>query len=111
MSVPQQINFAGKLQEGNGARMFFIAEKQEKAILNIFLDSLDLTEKSKIWNKKMKHQKTLNLLNEANDSKFVKRKLNIANDKSNANYDEGNEIICRAIVSKSNLCITRMPTL
>ena len=111
MSVPQQINFAGKLQEGNGARMFFIAEKQEKAILNFFLDSLDLTEKSKIWNKKMKHQKTLNLLNEANDSKFVKRKLNIANDKSNANYDEGNEIICRAIVSKSNLCITRMPTL
>ena len=111
MSVPQQINFAGKLQEGNGARMFFIAEKQEKAILNIFLDSLDLTEKSKIWNKKMKRQKTLNLLNEANDSKFVKRKLNIANDKSNANYDEGNEIICRAIVSKSNLCITRMPTL
>ena len=111
MSVPQQINFAGKLQEGNGARMFFIAEKQEKAILNFFLDSLDLTEKSKIWNKKMKHQKTLNLLNEANDSKFVKRKLNIANDKSNANYDEGNEIICRTIVSKSNLCITRMPTL
>ena len=111
MSVPQQINFAGKLQEGNGARMFFIAEKQEKAILNFFLDSLDLTEKSKIWNKKMKHQKTLNLLNEANDSKFVKRKLNIANDKSNANYDEENEIICRAIVSKSNLCITRMPTL
>ena len=111
MSVPQQINFAGKLQEDNGARMFFIAEKQEKAILNFFLDSLDLTEKSKIWNKKMKHQKTLNLLNEANDSKFVKRKLNIANDKSNANYDEGNEIICRAIVSKSNLCITRMPTL
>ena len=90
MSVPQQINFAGKLQEGNGARMFFIAEKQEKAILNFFLDSLDLTEKSKIWNKKMKHQKTLNLLNEANDSKFVKRKQNIANDKSNANYDEGN---------------------
>ena len=111
MSVPQQINFAGKLQEGNGARMFFIAEKQEKTILNFSLDSLNLTEKSKIWNKKMKHQKTLNLLNEANDSKFVKRKLNIANDKSNANYDEGNEIICRIIVSKSNLCITRMPNL
>ena len=100
LSVPQQTNFAGKLQEDNGARMFFIAEKQE-----------NLTEKSKIWNKKMEHQKTLNLLNEANDSKFVKRKQNIANDKSNANYDEGNEIICRTIVSKSNLCITRMPTL
>ena len=111
LSVPQQTNFAGKLQEDNGARMFFIAEKQEKTIQNFSLDSLNLTEKSKIWNKKMEHQKTLNLLNEANDSKFVKRKQNIANDKSNANYDEGNEIICRTIVSKSNLCITRMPTL
>ena len=90
LSVPQQTNFAGKLQEDNGARMFFIAEKQEKTIQNFSLDSLNLTEKSKIWNKKMEHQKTLNLLNEANDSKFVKRKQNIANDKSNANYDEGN---------------------
>ena len=111
LSVPQQTNFAGKLQEDNGARMFFIAEKQEKTIQNFSLDSLNLTEKSKIWNKKMEHQKTLNLLNEANDSKFVKRKQNITNDKSNANYDEGNEIICSTIVSKSNLCITRMPTL
>ena len=31
----------------------------------------------------MEHQKTLNLLNEASDSRFVARKLNIVNDQSN----------------------------
>ena len=41
----------------------------------------------------MKHKKTLNLLNEPNDSKFITRKWNIAYDESNANYDVGNEII------------------
>ena len=40
----------------------------------------------------MEHQKILNLLNEANDSKFVTRKWNIVNDNSKANYSEGNEI-------------------
>ena len=40
----------------------------------------------------MEHQKILNLLNEANDSKFVTRKRNIVNDNSKANYGEGNEI-------------------
>ena len=34
----------------------------------------------------MGYQKLLNLLNEANDSKFVKRKWNIFNHLSNANY-------------------------
>ena len=52
----------------------------------------------------MDHQKVLNLLNEANDSKFVTRKWNIVNDQSNANYDVGNEIIYITEVSKSNLC-------
>ena len=33
----------------------------------------------------MEHQKTLNLLNEANDSKFVTRKWNVYNDQSDAN--------------------------
>ena len=33
----------------------------------------------------MEHQKTLNLLNEAGDSKFLKRKWNIAHDQLNAN--------------------------
>ena len=41
----------------------------------------------------MKHQKTLNLLNGANDSKFGTRKWNIVNDLSHANYEVGNEII------------------
>ena len=45
----------------------------------------------------MKHQKILNLLNEARDSKFVTRKWNIVNDQSNRNYDAGNEIIYNTI--------------
>ena len=34
----------------------------------------------------MEHQKVLNLLNDAEDSKLVTRKWNIANDNSNSNY-------------------------
>ena len=41
----------------------------------------------------MEHQKILNLLNEASDSKFVTRKWNIVNDQLNSNYDVGTEII------------------
>ena len=41
----------------------------------------------------MEHQKLLNLLNEASDSKFVTRKWNIVNDQSNVNYDARNEIV------------------
>ena len=41
----------------------------------------------------MEHQKILNLLNEANDSKFVTRKWNIDYDNSKANHDVGKEII------------------
>ena len=52
----------------------------------------------------MEHQKILNLLNEASDSKFVTRKQNIVNDQSNANYDVGNEIIYNTEILKSNLC-------
>ena len=33
-SIPQQNSFAGKLEKGDGAAMFFIAEKQQKIILN-----------------------------------------------------------------------------
>ena len=33
-NIPQQINFAGKLEKGYGVTMFFIAEKQQKTILN-----------------------------------------------------------------------------
>ena len=48
----------------------------------------------------IKHQRILNLLNEANDSKFVTRKLNIVNDYSKANYDVGNEIVFNTEVLK-----------
>ena len=43
MTIPQQINITRKL-EGNGATMFFIAEKQQKIIPNFSLNSLNLTE-------------------------------------------------------------------
>ena len=52
----------------------------------------------------MEHQKILNLLNEASNSKFVTRIWNIVNDQSNANYDVGNKIIYNIKVLKSNLC-------
>ena len=52
----------------------------------------------------MESQKIMNLLNDARDSKFMGRKWNIANNKSKANYDVGNEIIYKAEVSKSHLC-------
>ena len=51
----------------------------------------------------MEHQKILNLLNEANDSKFVTRKWNIVNDSWNANYNAANEITYNTEVLKSNL--------
>ena len=43
-NIPQQINFVGKLEEDDGTEMFFIAEKQQKTVLNISLDSLIVTE-------------------------------------------------------------------
>ena len=30
MNIPQKINFTGKLEEDDGATMFFIAERQQK---------------------------------------------------------------------------------
>ena len=41
---------------------------------------------------------------EVNDSKFVTRKWNIANDNSKANYDAANEITYNTEVLKSGLC-------
>ena len=52
----------------------------------------------------MEHQKILNLLNEASDSKCVTYKWNIVNDQSNANYDVENEIIYNKEVLKCNFC-------
>ena len=58
----------------------------------------------------MEHQKILNLLNEANDSKCVTRKWNIDNDNSKANHDVGNEIICNTEVLNLIFVITTMLT-
>ena len=44
VSIAQQINFLGKLEEDDGATIFFVSEKQQKAILNFSLDSLLVTE-------------------------------------------------------------------
>ena len=43
-------------------------------------------------------------MNDANDSKFVKRKWNIVNDNSNLNYAATNEINYNREILKSNLC-------
>ena len=43
-SIPQQINFVRKLEEDDDATIFFIAEKQQKTILNFSLDSSIVTE-------------------------------------------------------------------
>ena len=43
-SIPQQINFGGKLEEDDGATMFFIAEKQHKTTIIFSLDSFIVTE-------------------------------------------------------------------
>ena len=43
-SISQEINLVGKLEKDDGEAMFFIAEKQQKAILHFFLDSLIVTE-------------------------------------------------------------------
>ena len=44
INIPQQIYFTGKLEEDDGAIMFFIAEKQQITILSFPLDSLIVTE-------------------------------------------------------------------
>ena len=31
-SIPQQVNFVEKVEEDNGAKMFFISEKKKKAL-------------------------------------------------------------------------------
>ena len=51
-SIPLQVNFPSKLEEDDGATMFFIAEKQQKTILNFSLDSLIVTELYKQQNTK-----------------------------------------------------------
>ena len=43
-NIPQQVIFIGKLEEDDGATMFFIAEKQQKTIPNFSLNSLIVIE-------------------------------------------------------------------
>ena len=43
-NIAQQVNFTGKLEEEDDATRFFIAEKQQKTILNFSLDSLIVTK-------------------------------------------------------------------
>ena len=52
----------------------------------------------------MELQKILNILNEANDTRFTARKLNIAKDQSNTKYNVQIEIIYNTEVLISNLC-------
>ena len=51
----------------------------------------------------MKHEKILNLLNDANDFKCVTRKWNIVNDNSKENYEKVSEITYNTEVLKSNI--------
>ena len=69
-NIPQQFSFIEELEEYDGATMLFICEKQQKPIFNFSLDSLVGTEYYKKWNIK----EILNLLNGANNSKFLTRK-------------------------------------
>ena len=39
-NIPQQISFTGKLEKDDGATMLFIAEKQQKTILNFSLHAI-----------------------------------------------------------------------
>ena len=43
-NIPQQVNFTVKLEDDGDATMFFIAEKQQKTILDFSLDSIIVTE-------------------------------------------------------------------
>ena len=43
-TIPQEVNFPRKLEENDGATMFFITEKHQKTILDFSLDSLIVTK-------------------------------------------------------------------
>ena len=71
------------MEEGDGATMFVIAEKQQKNdskfFFRIIVPFIQLLQN----NVTMEHQKILNLLNDRNDSKFVTGKESIINDIEN----------------------------
>ena len=43
-TIPQQINFIGKVEEDDDVTMLFIPEKKQKATINFSLGSLNVTE-------------------------------------------------------------------
>ena len=42
-TIPQQINFVGKLEGDDGVTIFFVAKKQQKTIVSFSSDSLIVT--------------------------------------------------------------------
>ena len=67
MSTPQQVNFVGKVEEDNVATNVFYCWKATR--FKFFFWFTNCNRIILI----MEHQKILNLLNEANDSKFLTR--------------------------------------
>ena len=98
-NIPQQFNFTGKLEEDDGGTMFSIAEKQQKNNSKFFFRFINCNRILYI----MEHQKKLNFLKEANDSKFVTRKWNNVNDDSHTNYGVENDEYNTEVL-KSNFC-------
>ena len=80
-TILQQINFTGKLEENDDAKIFFITEKKLKTILSFFFRFI---KHNKII-QTIEHQRILNVLNKASDSKFMTRKWNIIYDQSGRN--------------------------
>ena len=93
-SIPQQVNFTGKLEEGSDAVMSFATEKHQK--LNCFKFYCRFI----ICHRIIMEQEKI----EAKESKFATRKLNIVNDNSKSNDDATNEITHNNKILKSNLC-------
>ena len=69
MSTPQQVIFVGKVEEDNVATNVFYCWKATRFFLKFFFWFTNCNRIILI----MEHQKILNLLNEANDSKFLTR--------------------------------------
>ena len=69
MSTPQQVIFVGKVEEDNVATNVFYCWKATRFFFKFFCWFTNCNRIILI----MEHQKILNLLNEANDSKFLTR--------------------------------------
>ena len=99
MNIPHKINFTRKFEEDDVQQCFLLPKNGKK----IFKTLLWFINCNRIIYA-MEHQKISNILNEASDSKFLKRILNIVNNQSNANYSVGNKIMYIPEMLKSNLC-------